>query len=484
MIRASQVSDEVMKKQTISDGVISNPVPSHALATRAGPFLFMSGQLGLSSSSDRPFSGYREFGGEPPYPALGLLAPNSWEETFVTQTHAIYDRIGALQASQRASPQDIVFHSVYVRDMRDFPTLARTRSRLFSEGLAPPVTTSQVGGLSMDDAVVYFDPIGFVPTQGFRLETLRSKYLAQGALSNYQFGAKVGPLMFFAGVVAAMPERGEIIHGSRDLPENVRAVAATGSPAARAFADPVRAQTAFIYDLFGRFLREQGADFEHLVKLNVYLRDVRDTGIVEDVARELAPRAAPAVALYGVESLATRWFLVEIEGIAVDPAGSWSSERLERLGGASDAIVPHGRHSLAVRAGPLIFTSTITAYHAGRDRLIDEPGELPEAGRRAVEAVVLSHPHLRRSASAARAAAQAWLIYDRVLRIAARFGGTSDDVLKTTVYLDSMSDFAAVDAIAQTFFPHAPPALAVLQPSALSMPGARVQIDAVILGTG
>jgi enamine deaminase RidA (YjgF/YER057c/UK114 family) len=473
-----------MKKQTISNDLMSNPVPSHALGTRAGPFLFMSGQLGLSASSSRPFSSYREFGGEPPYPALGLLAPNSWEETFVTQTRAIYDRIGALQVSQNASPGDIVFHSVYLRDMRNFPTLARTRSRLFSEGLSPPVTTSQVSGLPMDDAVVYFDPIGFVPTEGFRLETLRSKYLEQGALSNYQFGTKVGPLMFFAGVVAAVPERGEIIHGSRDLPADLPMIAAVGSPAARGFADPVRAQTAFIYDLFGRFLREQGADFEHLVKLNIYLRDVRDTEIVEDVARKLAPRAVPAVALYGVESLATRWFLVEIEGIAIDPAGSWPSERLNGLRDGSDAIIPHGHQALAVRAGPLIFTSTITAYHAGHDRIIDDPGEIPEAGRRAVEAAVLSQPHLRRSVSAARAASQAWLIYDRLLGIAGHFGGTRDSILKTTIYLDSMSDFAAVDAVAQTFFPHAPPALTVLQPSGLSIPGARVQIDAVILGTG
>ena len=473
-----------MKKQTIPDGVISNPVPSHALATRAGPFLFMSGQLGLSAASGRPFSGYREFGGEPPYPALGLLAPNSWEEAFVTQTHAIYDRIGALQESQSAAPRDIIFHSVYLRDMRNFPTLARTRSRLFKDGLAPPVTTSQVSGLPMDDAVVYFDPIGFVPTEGFRLETLRSTYLEQGALSNYQFGTKVGPLMFFAGVVAAVPERGQIIHGSRDLPADVPMIAATGSPAARSFTDPVRAQTAFIYDLFGRFLREQGADFEHLVKLNVYLRDVRDTGTAEDVARELAPRALPAVALYGVESLATRWFLVEVEGIAVDPAGSWPTERLERLGEGADAIIPHGRNALAVRAGPLVFTSTITAYHAEKDRIIDGPGELPEAGRQAVEAAVLSQPHLRRSTSATGVASQAWLIYHRLLRIAAHFGGTRDSVLKTTVYLDSISDFAAVDAIAQTFFRHDPPALTVLQPSGLSMPGARVQIDAVILGAG
>jgi enamine deaminase RidA (YjgF/YER057c/UK114 family) len=44
-----------------------------------------------------------------------------------------------------------------------------------------------------------------------------------------------------------------------------------------------------------------------------------------------------------------------------------------------------------------------------------------------------------------------------------------------------MSEFPAVEAIAAHFFPHEPPALTVLQPSGLSMPDARVQIDAVLL---
>ncbi len=473
-----------MKRQTISASGVANPIPSHALATRAGPFLFMSGQMGVSENSGRPFQSYEELGGEPPYPALGLLAPNTWEEAFVAQTRTIYDRIGALLTEQGSTPQDIVFHSVYLRDMRNFPTLARTRSRLFAGGLAPPVTTSQVGGLPLSDAAVYFDPIGFVAADGYKLDMLRSRQLEQAALSNYQFGSKVGPLMFFAGVVAAVPEQGKIIHGPRDLPADIRLTEPPASPAARAFHAPIRAQTAFVYDLFDRFLREQGLRLEDLVKLNLYLRDVRDTPTVEQVAAELAPAANPAVALYGVESLATRFFLVEIEGIAVDPAGSWDKDSLVSLDDPVDAVVPQGRHALATRAGPLVFTSTLTAYVARTGEVLDDHRDLPDRGRRAVEGVVSRHPHCRRSASAARAAAQAWLIYDRLFRIAARFGVARDGFLKTTVYLQDINDFAVVEAIAESFFPHDPPALTLLQPSGLSMPGARVQIDAVLISSG
>jgi enamine deaminase RidA (YjgF/YER057c/UK114 family) len=473
-----------MKRQTISATGMTNPIPSHALATRAGPFLFMSGQMGISEHSGRPYQSYAERGGEPPFPALGLLAPNTWEEAFVTQTRTIYDRIGTLLTEQGSTLQDIVFHSVYLRDMRNFPTLARTRSRLFAGGLAPPVTTSQVGGLPLSDAAVYFDPIGFVATDGYKLEMLRSRQLEQAALSNYQFGSKVGSLMFFAGVVAAVPEQGKIIHGMRDLPAAVRLSEPHASPAARAFHGPIRAQTAFVYDLFDRFLREQDVGFEHLVKLNVYLRDVRDTEAVEQVAAELAPAANPAVALYGVESLATRLFLVEIEGIAADPAGSWDRETLACLDDRVDPIASQGRHALATRAGPLVFTSTLTAYLPRTGEVLDDHRDLTDEGRRAVEDVVSTRPQHGRSETAARSAAQAWLIYHRLFRIAARFGVARDGVLKTTVYLQDINDLAAVEAIAEKFFPHDRPALTVLQPSGLSMPGARVQIDAVLLSSG
>ena len=110
--------------------------------------------------------------------------------------------------------------------------------------------------------------------------------------------------------------------------------------------------------------------------------------------------------------------------------------------------------------------------------------DLPDSGRRAVEDVVFRQFQSRRSATAARTAAQAWLIYDRLFRIAGRLGVGRDGFLKTTIYLEDMNDFAAVEAIAQCFFPHDPPALTLLQPSGLSMPGARVQIDAVLLNSG
>jgi enamine deaminase RidA (YjgF/YER057c/UK114 family) len=184
------------------------------------------------------------------------------------------------------------------------------------------------------------------------------------------------------------------------------------------------------------------------------LSDVRDTHIVEDVARQLAPHALPAVALYEVESLATRWFLIEIEGIAVNATGTWEVRALDRLDDAADIVVATGLHALAVRAGPLIFTSSIAAYHAGTHAVITDASHLPERGRRVVEDAVLSQPYLRRSVSTAQRAAQTWVIYDRLLRIADHFGCKPDQFLKTTVYLRDIAELPVVEAVARTFFAH------------------------------
>ena len=72
------------------------------------------------------------------------------------------------------------------------------------------------------------------------------------------------------------------------------------------------------------------------------------------------------------------------------------------------------------------------------------------------------------------------MIYDRLRRIAGHFGCSIESFLKTTICLHDIGDWPAVDTIARTFFVHAPPALTVLQPSGLSFPGARIQIEAQI----
>lgn len=57
-------------------------------------------------------------------------------------------------------------------------------------------------------------------------------------------------------------------------------------------------------------------------------------------------------------------------------------------------------------------------------------------------------------------------------------GSSFDRVLKTTIYLTDMNDFAAVNAVYSEYFPKDPPARATVQVAGLPK-GVRVEIDAI-----
>jgi 2-iminobutanoate/2-iminopropanoate deaminase len=57
-------------------------------------------------------------------------------------------------------------------------------------------------------------------------------------------------------------------------------------------------------------------------------------------------------------------------------------------------------------------------------------------------------------------------------------GGGFEQVVKTTIYLTDLADFAKVNEVYGSFFPANPPARATVQVAALPR-GARVEIDAI-----
>jgi 2-iminobutanoate/2-iminopropanoate deaminase len=75
-------------------------------------------------------------------------------------------------------------------------------------------------------------------------------------------------------------------------------------------------------------------------------------------------------------------------------------------------------------------------------------------------------------------AVQARRCLDNVAAVLAAAGSSMDRVVRATVYLVSMDDFAAVNAVYATHFPGEPPARACVEVRRLPK-DARVEIDAV-----
>ncbi|MCC6534344.1 MAG: hypothetical protein IT531_17470 [Burkholderiales bacterium] len=457
-------------KSVITESRVAPPVAGFPVAVRAGALLFVSGRVGLDASTGFPLSGYAALGRKP-VPALGLLAPDSWEEAFVAQAVRIYEDLAILLAEQGAAPADLLFYSIYMRRMRDFPVLARARAALFAGGVAPPSTASQVPGLLYPDALVYFDPVALVPAPNVKKEVLSSRHVVQGPLSNYELASRCADFTFYAGVVGAHPQNGLIVYGPDQL-DDPRWLRPGGSLAERMLLEPLSAQTYTIYRLLHDMLAEHGTDARQVLRHNVYLRAMSALPELERQGRSFYPQHAPPATLIGVDSLARRDFLLEIEAITY-------------CGGALETAAPSprvarlGYGAAARRGGELIVTSALVGYDGARARMLARIEDLPPEQARAVCAA-LSGLTLERASQCA-AAAQTREILNQLDALLGSLGSALRKLVKITLYVREMQDFPFVQRVLLSALGDDPPAISVVAVADLPLRAARVQLEAMAL---
>jgi enamine deaminase RidA (YjgF/YER057c/UK114 family) len=459
-----------MKKFIVAKSAVAAPVAGFPVATRAGHLLFVSGRAGLAHDSGFALSGYRELGRKP-VPALGLLAPDSWEETFVAQAARIYEDLETLLVEQGSKKNDLLFYSIYKREMRNFPVLARTRAALFDGGVAPPSTASQVPALLHPGSVVYFDPVAIVPdpARGIAKQVLTSKHVVQGPLSNYELATRAGDYTFYAGVVGAHPENGLIIYGADELKDPAWPRPA-GALAARRQLEPISAQTYTIYKLLRAMLEEHGASLAKLMRVNIYLRNMTELAEVERIGAHFFGERTPAGTVIGVESLARRDFYIEIEGI--------TCKRGEVQAAPADArVASWGRHVNAVRGGDLVLVSGLMGYGSAAGRMVKTASDLESAAAQRVTRAISGIEMRTREQLAA--AAQTHSIVDQLEIVLESLDSKLGSLLKITVYLRDMADFPFVHRVLLACLGDDPPAITAVAVHDLPLKDARVQIEAV-----
>ena len=459
-----------MQKEIVSSRVVAAPVAGFPVAVRAGHLLFVSGRAGLDPGSGLPLSGYRELGRKP-VPALGLLAPDSWEETFVAQASRIYDDLETLLAEQGASKSDLLFYSIYKREMRNFPVLVRTRAALFDGGVAPPSTASQVPDLLYPEAVVYFDPVAVVPdaARGVVKRVLTSRHVVQGPLSNYELAAQAGGYTFYAGVVGAHPETGVIVYGAHEL-KDADWPRPAGALAERLLREPVSAQTYTILKLMRSMLEEHGTGLANITRVNIYLRDMSDLPEVERIAAHFFVARKPAGTVIGVQSLARRDFHAEIEGITYHGGAL-------RPAPANPGVASWGRYVNAVRGGDLVFVSGLLGYDAASSRMVYRPSDLASAAAQGVAQAIRGMQVRAHEQHAA--AAQTQSILGQLQSVLLSLDSDLRSLLKVTVYLRDMADFPFVRQVMLASLGEDPPAITAVAVHDLPLKDARLQVEAV-----
>lgn len=173
---------------------------------------------------------------------------------------------------------------------------------------------------------------------------------------------------------------------------------------------------------------------------------------VATAAVELLRRAQSAAADMRRHLEEAEGLLEEIAGMVEQPPEETGSGTMEREVLATDRIPPAvGPYSQAVRAEGMIFCSGIIGLDPESKQLVEDSFE-----------------------------AQVRRVLDNLTMLLEDCGTGLDRVVKTTVFLVDMGEFATFNGIYAEYFDEAPPARSTIQVAALPL-GAQIEVEAIAL---
>jgi enamine deaminase RidA (YjgF/YER057c/UK114 family) len=422
----------------------------------AGPFLFVSGQMGRRRRDGRPCAGYEDLEWIAPGPGSEYGWVSGMEAPLGAQALAMYSRYRTLLAREGAELGNLLRYHVYQRDKRFFPVFDRVRRHYET---APPASTAVgVGRFDPEDeARLCMDAIAFRPAAGpaFGARTVLGGSVRHAAAAHFSHVIGVGPYLFLAGQIPIDTSQpgAPLIRGYGDVPEEGRFLR-VGRSHEDARNGPIAAQTWFTYDLIRKHLEGAGASLEQVLNLVVYLQDMRDFPTFHRVHEHFFPKDPPALTVIEVDEVGHKGTLIEIEPTAVLPGRGVKRRRLNAAGWKAPAQM-----SMLVEAGGLAFLSGI----AGNESVSAARGPGREAIARQLREIL---GELRTRLALANADLR------RVVHV--------------TIYLDDIAALGVAAPILERAFGRHRPALTVLEvPRPAPVARARVQLTAIAwLGEG
>lgn len=182
----------------------------------------------------------------------------------------------------------------------------------------------------------------------------------------YTFVSRGADLVFTCGMTGHDPLTGRLAQNEGDLPEALRTHGATGMVIADIPETRIRAQTRLALDHVRQALEEAGSSIDHLVRLRLFLRDIRDAGSAASIVKAVLGKNTPSTTVVEATGPGVHPDVdVVIDAIAVTRDGAFTPEQvhvagLERLLGGFPA---------ASTAGPYVFTTPVSAADPEHGRL-------------------------------------------------------------------------------------------------------------------
>src|SRR6266849_5753793 len=253
--------------------------------------------------------------------------------------------------------------------------------------------------------------------------TVQVAALSRGA--RVAIEASAGSFVFVSGQIPVDPATGQLVQGD------------------------IVAQTERVMQNLKAILAGAGASFDDVVKTNIYLTDLNDFTPMNETYGRYFQKSPPARATVQMAAL-PQGARIEIECVAATGSGARAaaSPGVVQSAQAPKAIGPYSQ-GIGVSPESFLFVS----------------GQIPidPATGQPVQGDI---------------GAQTERVMENLKAVLEAGGASFDKVVKTTIFVADMADFAKVNETYGRYFQKAPPARATVQAGALPR-GARVEIDCV-----
>ncbi len=254
----------------------------------AGPYLFVAGQIPTDTS--KPGSplirNYPDIPEEGRFLSVGQSHEDSRNGPIAAQTWFVYDLIRKHLEGSGSALENILNLTVYLQDMRDFPTFHRVHERFFPED-PPALTVMQVAEVGHKGEKIEIEPTALASGGRMRREVLRTDEPPGAQMS---LGVAAGGVLFLSSLLG-LGESGEPIQKKSELPGALRRkLPKEPAPSARkAFL-----QAAAILDRMEGAMRAADSTMERVAHLTVFLKDVAHLSVLESLFRRRFPKQRPA----------------------------------------------------------------------------------------------------------------------------------------------------------------------------------------------
>ncbi len=288
----------------------------YGLGAKAGALLFVSGVVAAQPERGLFVRGLSDLGEEGKRLSTGSPYSDDLEGPMLAQTHFIYRVLKGILEEQGSSIDHVLKTVIHLTDMRSLPSVERVSRSVFQRTL--PVTT--ICGtfqqarkdflLEIEAIAVIPDVAGAPPKEAFEHREVFPE-------TGYHTGVTVaGELLFTSAILPINTRTNRVIGNTADLPENGNAPKYR-SMVLEAVEGPAAAQAWYIHHTLQRLLHDHGSSLENVLKVNLYLRNMKDFPLVTRIAREFFRDSPPAITPIQVPTLPLQGALMQMDAIAL-----------------------------------------------------------------------------------------------------------------------------------------------------------------------